>query len=228
MWIDELKNGDSWMGIWKAKIHCPNCWAIFDGSICPVCNKELKFEDKIFFDDKDNEHRISPCFAGAINWSNYVILNLMQQEWERPLLPDENLKVHNKKISQHLSIVILFWSLFENLTDQLFKDGLKHLPTNILNDLLKRYSSVGSRLDRLYKIAFSTSFKDDLNKVGFGHIYDHLCLVQNKRNSFIHGNPEEIDDRLIMDTITYLQDTQQAWILLYNLRCTKRFDVFDK
>lgn len=223
MWLDEINNGESWLGVWKGKIHCPNCWAIFDGSKCPVCNCELSFEEEIYVDDNGKEYRgISSCNPGAIDWTVYVILNLMQQEWERPLLPEEQFKIFDRKIPQRLIVVILFWSLFENLMDKLFRDGLKHLPPEILDDLLKRYSSIGSRLGKLYKIAFSSSFKEDLNKIGYGHIYEHLRHVQEKRNSFIHGNPEGIDHDLILDTLTYLQDTQQAWILLYNMRCTNK------
>jgi hypothetical protein len=41
--------------------------------------------------------------------------------------------------------------------------------------------------------------------------------VQRRRNEFVHGNAEAIDDSLAYVTIEKLQE---AWVALYNKRCT--------
>jgi hypothetical protein len=53
-----------------------------------------------------------------------------------------------------------------------------------------------------------------------GAIYAHLVEVQRRRNEFVHGNAEAIDDSLAYVTIEKLQEVQEAWVALYNKRCT--------
>ena len=47
-----------------------------------------------------------------------------------------------------------------------------------MDHLLDRYSSVGARMDRLYKIVFSTTYRADLNDLGYGKVAALLGMVQ--------------------------------------------------
>jgi hypothetical protein len=161
---------------------------------------------------------------GAIAWSTYVLLQLMQREWERPLVERDffGSMPAEKRPSQRLAIVILFWTLFEGLMDKFMDAGLADLPDGVREDLLRRYGTIGSRLDRLYRLTWSTTFWEDLRNLGFGTEAGHLKNVQKRRNDFVHGNPESIDDGLVQVTVEHLQTVQQGWIAVYNLRCTRR------
>jgi hypothetical protein len=117
-------------------------------------------------------------------------------------------------------LVILFWTLFEHLMDQFFQTAVSRLPAAVGLDLLKRYQTIGSRIDRLYKMLFNTSMQADLASLGHGSLHSHLVKIQDKRNDFIHGNAEAIDDALVGETVERLQEVQTAWVALYNLRCT--------
>lgn len=221
MWIDEPESKESWMGTWRGLITCAKCWGFIKPMICPLCGFDHSPgpPQKIIHEGKEYELPVA-AFAGAIEWSTYMVLELMRREWNRPVVEDE-VTSWTFKVPQKSMIVILFWSLFETLMDKFFTSALRKIPKSISDDLLKRYSGIGSRTDRLYKILFGSSFKKDLEELGHLHIYNHIVNLQIKRNDFIHGNPNAIDQSVIDDTIKYLQDTQLAWIDLYNKRCTK-------
>lgn len=222
MWIDELNPSQSWMGIWSNLIYCGNCKSIMDSTkACPNCGYDYSKLGTAVIEVEGKIIEVPPTFAGAINSVTYVVLTLMQREWDRQVVEDKifvHLE-HDKQPSQRLVIVILFWSLFEGLMDQFFRDGLKGIPEGIRNDLLKRYSSIGSRLDRLYKTAFSSTFEVDLRQLGYGSVFELITLIHDKRNAFIHGNPGAIDNDLVYKTVGHLQIMQEAWVKLYNLRC---------
>jgi hypothetical protein len=157
----------------------------------------------------------------------------MQREWERPLLEKDWFasRPAEKCPSQRLALVILFWTLFEGLMDRFMDAGLADLPEGVRKDLLGRYGTIGSRLDRLYRVTWSTTFWDDLRALGFGSEADHLMNVQDRRNDFVHGNLEAIDDALVFATVEHLQTVQLGWIAVYNLRCTRktnRIPVWDE
>jgi|HubBroStandDraft_6_1064221.scaffolds.fasta_scaffold223696_2 hypothetical protein len=63
------------------------------------------------------------------------------------------------------------------------------LPGTVGADLVRRYSFIGARLDRLHKILFGVTYKDDLGQLGDGAIWQHLEKV-GQRNAFMHGNPQ--------------------------------------
>lgn len=125
-----------------------------------------------------------------------------------------------KQCSQRVLVMILFWTLFEHLMDQCFYAALSRLPRGVGVDLLRRYQSIGSRMDRLYTMLFDAKIKADLDTVWHSAVYDHLQKIQSRRNDFIHGNAEAIDDYLVRETVERLHDVQAAWVALYNLRCT--------
>ena len=87
-----------------------------------------------------------------------------------------------------------------------------------MEHLLERYSAVGRRLRDLYKVAFSTTYLEDLNELGHGNVAELIRRVQKARNSFAHGHPEAIDDGLVEDLVAGLEDDHEAWIGVFNRR----------
>jgi hypothetical protein len=145
----------------------------------------------------------------------------MKREWERPAIELDYFS-HSppeKRPSQRMMIVILFWTLFEHLMDQFFDAATTSLPEGVRRDVLRRYPGIGSRMHQLYKMLFNTSLQEDLEAVGYGSVYSHLTEVQRRRNEFVHGNAEAIDENLVYTTVEKLPEVQQAWVALYNLRC---------
>jgi hypothetical protein len=220
MWVDHLEPGQSWSGIWLKLITCGFCHALIDPNHpCPKCGHDYSKSNS---ENNDYGENTNVVFAGAISWTTYTLLSLMQREWNRPTIEDTFGGVpYDKKPSQRVLIVLLFWSLFEDLMNRFFNNGMRSLPAKVKDDLLKRHSSIGSRLDRLYKIIFPSSFKDDLTNLGYGDIYRLLIQIQKRRNEFVHGNPEAINETIVIETVSQLQRIQEAWIDLYNLRCTE-------
>lgn len=223
MWLDDLKPGDSWMGVWYAVSYCDKCHALMGSGPCPVCGQRIDSSPQRVVVN-GVERTMPQATQGAIAWSTYVLLQLMQREWERPLMERDffGSMPAEKRPSQRLAIVVLFWTLFEGLMDKFMDAGLADLPDGVREDLLRRYGTIGSRLDRLYRLMWSTTFWEDLRNLGFGTEADHLKNVQKRRNDFVHGNPESIDDGLVQVTVEHLQTVQQGWIAVYNLRCTRR------
>ncbi len=84
------------------------------------------------------------------------------------------------------------------------------LPEAVTEDLLRRYSSIGSRLDRLYKVIFSTTYWADLNDLGYSKVSHLLERVQERRNNFVHGHPEAIDDSLVGELVAGLKDEHES------------------
>lgn len=170
---------------------------------------------------------VPQVYQGADSWSDYVVLKLMHQEWQRPIDTSEfdSSFPQDKRPSPRVIIVILYWSLFEGLMDRLFEMAMREFPSSVSRDLLQRYSSIGSRLDRLYRIIFDTTFESDLSAIGYSHLYPHITEVQNKRNEFVHGNPEAINDGLIESILCHYHDLTDAWIRLFNLRCAKKVEA---
>jgi hypothetical protein len=99
------------------------------------------------------EHK-APAYInpGALSGTAHSLLGLMKREWDRPLQPEEPsvAPLAKQQCSQPVLVVILFWTLFEHLMDQFFRTALNQLPQGVGVDLLRRYQSIGSRMDRLY------------------------------------------------------------------------------
>jgi hypothetical protein len=223
MWLDSLLTGDSWMGVWKHKFICGGCHGIISDYVCPICEYN-NYIISPFEVDSARQMGREPAVTlmGAYPYTTHLLLELMQREWDRPLAEVPLIVIDNEKAPQRLIIVLLFWSLFENLMEVFFTQALSVLPKAIADDLLKHYSSIGSRLDRLYKLLFATTFKEDILSLGKVELFEHLERLQKKRNAFVHGDPKAITEDLVRDTVLYLQDVQSAWIDLYNRRCTRK------
>lgn len=221
MWADDPEKNKSWLGPWSGLIHCDRCHALMKIYVCLKCGRDFTPAGEwatVVVDGK--EHRVpAATFAGALSRTSYSLLWLMKREWERPLAePDQG---WGQGISQRLVIVILFWTLFEHLMDRFFDAALSVVPpAGVRKDLLRRYTTIGSRMGTLYKMLFDSGLETDLASLGHKEVYAHLINVQKCRNEFVHGNAAAIGDALVYDTVAKLPDVQQAWVDLYNDRCT--------
>jgi len=211
-----------WMGPWSGLIHCPNCHALMSGDSCPVCNHALPTKDYFLIEVAGQPVKVaSQTYQGALSWTAHSLLGLMRREWEKPAFAEEfTVAPIGHQCSQRVLIVILFWTLFEHLMEQLLQSAMVTLPAGVASDLLKRYQSIGSRIDRLYSLLFNAKLADDLNKLGFNHVLPLLMEIQSRRNDFVHGNAEAINDELVDKVVANLNGFQGAWVALFNLRCT--------
>jgi hypothetical protein len=70
------------------------------------------------------------------------------------------------------------------------------------------------------RLLFEATFQQDLTKLGHEGVCTHLINVQERRNRFVHGETEVIDNALVQETVEKLHDVQAAWVEFYNMRCT--------
>ena len=171
------------------------------------------------------EVTVADAFAGAeARYEDWVYLKMLEREWKRPLTDADRLLdvAESVRPPARAALVLIFWSYFETRIDRLFRVGMREIREAIQKDLLRRYATVGARLDRLYKIVFGSTYSLDLGDLGFHQVAELLQLVQHKRNEFAHGQPAAIDERLINNLVAALQDEHEAWIAVFNKRAAKR------
>lgn len=209
--------GSPWKDGIVPLIHCHRCNALFNlPAPCPVCGHVYDLRPQPVVRG-DESFAMPPAFQGAMPWSAHALLRLMQLEVERPVADRSSFSANT---SQRLVVVILAWTLFESLMDRFYQVALADLPGTLSDELLARFNSIGSRLDRLYRARWGVTFWQDLADLGFGEVAQHLKRVQEKRNSFIHGDPSAIDDALVDETVDNLLAVQLGWIAIFNRRCT--------
>jgi hypothetical protein len=227
MWYRDLPEGKSWAALWAGYVRCGTCSGIRTlESPCPGCQDPPPCSEpsKVRLAD-ERELQVSPAFMGAEGrYEDWVYLSMLQAEWTRPLTDNDKFLniAEDKRPAARSVIVLIFWSYFETRIDRLFRESLSTIPDPIVTDLLRRYSSVGSRLDRLYRTVFSTTYWNDLNQMGYHTVCNLLQRVHQCRNEFMHGKPEAIDDKLISDLIAGLKDEHEAWISVFNKRATRQ------
>lgn len=215
---------DWWWGSWRDRIRCGTCRAVMSLAWpCPVCGTDYR-------DLKPTEHMIDgrrivlpPTFAGAVDWSQHVLLRSLHREWCRPLtsVPPDGAPA-GPPSSERAALVLLFWTYFETLMSWFYESAMSELPSAITQDLLKRYDFIGARLDKLHRLLFSASYGQDLDRLGYPAIRQHLESLQKVRNQFVHGNPETIDDAAVQRTAMMMPEFHRAWIDCFNDRCTRR------
>jgi hypothetical protein len=227
MWYEQLPNDKSWSALWNDYTICGKCQGIrrFQGA-CQVCgDPPLRAESRLFRDASGREFRvpmmISPGAEGR--YEDWVYLQMMEREWKRPVLEEDRFPGISASPgpSPRASIVILFWSYFETRIERLLRSGLREVPGRILDDMLRRYSAIGARLNDFYGVAFSSTYKKDLEEVGHGHIWPHVALVQERRNQFAHGQPQAIDDALVQKVVEKMKEEHEAWIAVFNKRAAR-------
>lgn len=216
-----IEKKQNWLGCWSGLFHCGKCLALISAEECAVCGHKLPEQPDEVIRKGDLEYRITRnAVQGAISYTAVSLLALMQQEWQRPQLDEQFQHSFAKGCSQRVLIVLLFWTLLEHIMDQFFRTATSSLPAGVAAELLQRYPGIGARMDRLYLMLFDAKLKDDLEKLRYGDVFAHLRNVQERRNEFVHGNSEAIDDALVRETVERLGDVQAAWVALFNLRCT--------
>jgi hypothetical protein len=96
------------------------------------------------------------------------------------------------------------------------------LPQRVLDDALRRYSGVQSRLYDLYKIFFGTNYFVDLEAQGYAEVGSLLKDIHERRNQFAHGKPQAINDAIVAALVGNLKFEHEAWIAVYNKRVATR------
>lgn len=213
---DAMDDWEWWWGAWRGLIRCPTCRALTSTEVaCSVCNFDPLDFKPTEMQINGQVVRMPVAFQGPLDWSPYAMLKLMHREWLRPVEDTASFRTSSRAF-----VVIMFWTYFEALMTWYFEAATDPLPRPVATDLLNRYNSIGARLDRLHKILFSVRYRDDLDKLGFGNLWEHLETLQKKRNEFIHGNPEALDDATVFATAREIPAFHKAWIATFNRRCT--------
>ena len=226
MWVDDLPIDSSWTSLWSGCIRCGECSGIRTfNDPCPACGTDLPkdVEQSVELDDGQKIPLLTSYMGAETRYEDYVYLQLMEREWQRMTRDSasQNHLPHTTQVSTGASLVLLFWTYFETRLEYLLRSGLQHVPPTFLEDALTRYSSVGARLDRFYKIAFGTTYHSDLVCLGYSGVSAHLARVQERRNTFVHGSPQSIDDVLAKSVVEMLKLEHEAWIAVYNHRVSK-------
>lgn len=228
-WFDKLTDEQSWTSLWNDYIICGQCGGIrkVEGR-CPVCNGEILNQQFIKLKGKGGKEFEVPMntFMGAEGrYEDYVYLNMLEYEWRRPVSKYDKLTFlsQDKRPAAKAIIVLVFWTYFETRIERLLDKAMGDLPNSIRQNLFKRYQSISARTDELYKILFgkTNSYFLDLENLGFEKIAKLLHRIQDKRNEFMHGKPEAIDDILIEDIVSSLKEEHESWIKVFNLRSVK-------
>ena len=227
MWVNDLPPGTSWTRLWSEYIRCGECSGIRRFSNpCPACGADLPEDlERTIRLEGGREFPVEAAYAGAeTRYEDYVYLQLMEGEWGRILQePSAQIELrHIEGVSRGATLVLLFWTYFEARIDHLLRRALQEtVPTRFLEDAMKRYSSIGSRLTELYRIAFETTYRSDLISLGYSDVSDHLVEVQRQRNAFVHGTPQSISNSLATSVVEMLKREHESWISVYNRRVAR-------
>jgi hypothetical protein len=71
-------------------------------------------------------------------------------------------------------------------------------------------------------ILFDTTYRAELNALGFERVGQHLDRVQDRRNAFAHGDPEAIDDALVAAVVENLKREHEGWIAVFNRQAVRQ------
>lgn len=225
MWYDALPEGSTWASLWRGYILCGRCRGIRAVSdVCPACGDPSPNPEWSFIRTVDGvEIPVPPAFMGAEGrYEDWVFLILLEREWKRPAKADVLMEriVESHRPSERAAFVLLFWTYFETRIERLLKQAMDSVSQSGNPDLLNRYGSIGARLDRLYRILFGVTYWADLEGLGYGAVAALLKDVQERRNSFVHGHPEAIDDRTVERLGKDLKLEHEAWIAAFNRRAS--------
>src|SRR5580700_7818152 len=158
MWCDNLSANESWTSLWDPLVICPDCGAIRSiAGLCPSCGDPMSFPEERTILDDGNEEVIPTPFVGAEGrYEDYVYLAMLEREWKRPI--DQSYELigipETERPSPRAAIVLLFWTYFETRIERLLRTGMRNIPSELAEDALRRYSFIGARLERFYKILF--------------------------------------------------------------------------
>src|SRR6266496_1467346 len=211
MWFDDLPPDSSCRSLWHGYVLCGNCSGIrHTSSACPACSSpapsSAPFRVRL---PNGTEREVASALMGAEGrYEDWVYLKMLEREWKRPLTDADEFSTipAHKRPAQRGVIVLLFWSYFETRIERLLRDSMRNMPGPVTEDLLRRYGAIGTRLDRLYRILFSSTYWSDLNDLGFARVSQLLQNVHHSRNSFAHGKPEAITETLVAELVAAQKD----------------------
>lgn len=218
MWFDSIPPNKGWSTLWHHLTLC-SCGAIKGAETCSVCQAKPNYQPIEYVEEDGRTIHVAPAQFGAEGrYEDWLYLDIIQREWLRQAGGNAGGMLRHSQVPERASVVLLFWTYFESRIDRLVRLGLKQLREPLREDLLARYSSVGSRMDRLYKLVFDTTYFDDLRAVNAEPIVSLLGEVQKRRNEFAHGQPSAISDVLAQRVVASLKDEHFAWISVFNRR----------
>jgi hypothetical protein len=225
MWYDDLPESKSWTALWSDYIICGNCSGIrkFDASCLACGDGPITVKPQVMLID-GVEVEVYPAFMGAEGrYEDYIYLQMLQREWERPATEFERFAhfSDDERPSARAALVLLFWGYFETRLDRLLRGAMRNLPLSVLDHLMERNSSIGSRLKRLYRILFGCTYFDDLVQCGFPEVAQLLERIQKSRNDFVHGQPKAINDEMVTAIVTRLKVEHESWIAVFNKRASR-------
>lgn len=226
-WHEHLAPGRSWASLWSDYILCGKCRGIRRPERnCPACGDPLPpgLSVKATLPD-GREVELSRTFMGAEGRAeDYLYLEMLQREWERPAPDFDRFKSRppHERPSARVALVLLFWSYFETRIERLLSHAMQDLPAPVRKDMLDRYSGIGARLYRLYRVMFGGSYFDDLSEMGFPGIATLLDDLHKRRNDFSHGNPAAINEATVISLVDSLKAEHEAWITVFNRRATRK------
>ena len=207
-----------------------NMWELFGNSQGGWALPQLQLSPSRASDSQNSNSQgvqeiPSNAFMGAEGrYEDWVYLKMLEREWLRPLSEEDRfLDVsESSRPSARAIVILVFWTYFETRIERLFREAMRDLPEKVAKDLLRRYESISARLEQLYKVIFSTTYSSDLKDLGFANVAELLERVRQKRNQFMHGQPEAIDDTLVEDLVAHLKDEHESWIAVFNKRATRK------
>ena len=224
LWYESLPDDRSWATLWSGYDRCACGGLRFTEADCPVCGEAPPEQNwMVFRDAEGNEHRAEIALAGAEGrYEDWIYLDMLEREWQRPVDAELYGSIpKDHRPSARAIVALVFWSYFETRIGRLFRETAKAVPEQVMEHLLERHSSVGARMDRLYRVVFSSTYRGDLNDLGYGRVATLLKKVERCRNRFTHGHPEAIDDALVEELVAGLKDEHEAWIAVFNKRLRK-------
>lgn len=219
MWYESIQSGWSWESLWYGYARCSCGGLRRDGEVCGACKAPFTPPVETFLRSSvGGQTPIAP--GGEGRYEDYIYLRMLEREWLRPLTDEDRFFgiIEQHRPSARAIVILTFWTYFETKIERLYRTAGSKLPPRVLEDFLRRHSSIGARLDRGYRVFFDTSYWDDLKAAGFPDVSDLLQRVHKCRNLFSHGHPEAIDDALVEALIIGLKREHEAWISTFNKR----------
>jgi hypothetical protein len=226
MWYDNLQSCDTWASLWHGYVLCGGrCSGIrrVEDS-CPACGAGPMDTSPTTHTINGQQMTLAATFMGAEGrYEDYVYLQMLEREWQRPIVEFEGFSHFrdDDRPSPRAAFVLLFWGYFETRIERLLRTAMRTLPQRVLDDALRRYSGIGSRVYDLYKIFFDTNYFEDLNTHGYSTIAKLLKDVHTRRNEFAHGRPQAINDATVTALAENLKTEHEAWIAVYNNRISQ-------
>ncbi len=92
-------------------------------------------------------------------------------------------------------VVILFCTFFEVLIGNFFRNfgEAQSIPYKVV-DFLQDELTLNRQVNNMFKKIVGVKFKDAVQGVGYNNFYAEWDGLRQKRNSFVHGNPWDIEE----------------------------------